>query len=71
MIRTMSTITTSQQRSVSAEPVLRWRLDQLLDAGYPRVEAELLSRLPDVDLHVAVALLRAGCPVVTALAILL
>jgi len=57
--------------SHSQEPVRRWRLEQLEVAGYPAYDAQVLSERPDVDLHVAVGLLRAGCPVETALRIML
>lgn len=61
----------SSQASVSADPVLRWRLDQLVAAGYPPNDARVLSERGDVDLHEAVRLLEAGCPVAVALRILL
>jgi hypothetical protein len=48
-----------------------WWRQQLEAAGYPTAAAEMLSERADVDLHVAVGLLRAGCPVETALRILL
>jgi hypothetical protein len=53
------------------EPVRTWRLEQLEAAGYPAYDAHVLSERADVDLHVAVGLLQAGCPVDTALRILL
>jgi len=53
------------------EPVRQWRLQQLERAGYPGYDAHVLSERPDVDLHMAVRLLAAGCPVDTALRILL
>jgi hypothetical protein len=54
-----------------AEHVRRWRLDQLRQAGYPDAEAQQLAERDDVDLHRAVDLLRHGCPLETALRILL
>ena len=56
---------------ITIDPVLLWRLEQLEDAGYDTDDAFLLSECADVDLHEAVALLRAGCPSETALRILL
>jgi hypothetical protein len=56
---------------IQTEPVHRWRLEQLLAAGYPPRDAQVLSDRADVDLHLAVRLLEAGCPVDTALRILL
>lgn len=53
------------------ERVACWRLEQLVRAGYGEVEALLLAELGDVDLHVAADLLQRGCPVDTALRILL
>jgi len=53
------------------EPVRRWRLERLKQAGYPPDEALALCGRPDVDLHFAVRLLREGCTVQTALRILL
>lgn len=55
----------------AVDPVRKWRFDELLRAGYPRREATLLSGVREVDLHEAVRLLEDGCPVETALRILL
>jgi hypothetical protein len=51
--------------------VLCWRFEQLLRAGFPRPDAEMLAERRDVDLHGAVALLRKGCSPELALEILL
>lgn len=53
------------------DPVRRWRREELQRAGYPTTYAALLSNLEEVDLHVAVELVRRGCPLETALRILL
>jgi hypothetical protein len=53
------------------DEVQRWRLEELVRAGYRPWDALTLSRRPDVDLHAAVALLGKGCPAATALRILL
>ena len=53
------------------DPVRRWRREELERAGYPRTYAVLLSNVDEVDLHVAVELARKGCPLETALRILL
>jgi hypothetical protein len=58
-------------RSPRVDEVRTWRLEELLRAGYPKEEAFLLSGAPGVDLHLAVTLLEQGCPVETALRILL
>jgi len=57
-------------RGVS-DPILEWRLEQLIDAGYGKEDALRLAVQTEVDLHRAVALLRTGCPPETALRILL
>ena len=54
-----------------ADPVRRWRLEQLERAGYPEHDAQVLSERTDVDLHLAIHLLMLGCPLPTALRILL
>jgi hypothetical protein len=53
------------------ERIEQWRAEELERAGYPvRAAAELAAR-HDVDLHLAVDLLRQGCPAGVALQILL
>jgi len=53
------------------ERVARWRLEQLLRAGYDETAALILADLDDVDLHLAVDLVSRGCASDTALRILL
>ena len=53
------------------ERVARWRLEQLTRAGYEETAAVVLADLVDIDLHLAVDLVRQGCPSDTALRILL
>ena len=53
------------------EPVRSWRREALEAAGYPECAAFALSHYPDVDVHQAARLLQNGCPVWTALRILL
>ena len=65
------TPTTLAHRVTDADPVRRWRLNELQRAGYTPWDALVLSGRPDIDLHVAVKLLRDGCPPETALRILL
>jgi hypothetical protein len=48
-----------------------WRAEQLEHAGYGPQEAAKVARRPDVDLHVAVDMVRRGCPADLALKILL
>jgi len=66
----MSVIETHIQETED-ERVARWRLEQLTRAGYEETAALVLADLVDVDLHLAVDLVRQGCPSDTALRILL
>jgi hypothetical protein len=54
-----------------AAAVTRWRLHELLRAGYSWDQGVLIASRSEVDLHYAVDLLRKGCPAPTALQILL
>jgi hypothetical protein len=58
-------------REEEAERVRLWRLEELQRAGYERKMARTLAERSYVDLHLATALLRRGCPVDTALRILI
>jgi hypothetical protein len=49
---------------------VQWRIERLLDAGYNREAAVLIGHDTSIDLHVAVELLRRGCPADAALQIL-
>jgi hypothetical protein len=51
--------------------VVRWRVEQLLHAGYDGESALAIGADLAVDLHAAVALVRAGCTPDTARRILL
>jgi hypothetical protein len=53
-----------------AERVLLWREEELERVGYERKAARELAERTYVDLHLAMDLLRRGCPVDTALRIL-
>jgi hypothetical protein len=53
------------------ELVESWRAEQLEIAGYAAQAANELALRHDVDLHVAVDLVRRGCPAELALQILL
>ena len=53
------------------ELVERWRHQALARAGYDPEAATVLAASHDVDLHLAVELLRRGCSVELALQILL
>jgi len=54
-----------------SERVLLWREEELARVGYERETARDLAERVYVDLHLAMALLRRGCPADTAVRILL
>jgi hypothetical protein len=58
-------------REAEADRVVSWRFEALERVGYDRRSAAELAERTDIDLHLAVALARGGCPVGTALRILL
>ncbi|MBD0291527.1 MAG: hypothetical protein ICV74_09740 [Thermoleophilia bacterium] len=51
-----------EREAAEAERVFNWRREELERAGYGRDAAEELADRSDVDLHLAVRLLRDGCP---------
>jgi hypothetical protein len=53
------------------ERVIRWRIEQLASAGYSWACAMVIAANRDIDLHRAVGLVQHGCPVDTAVRILL
>ena len=53
------------------ERIEQWRSAELMRAGYEPAAARMLASRPDVDLHYAIDLLRAGCSHELALQILL
>jgi hypothetical protein len=52
------------------ERIEQWRAEELERAGYPPLAAGELAARHDVDLHLAIDLVRPGCPVEVALQIL-
>ena len=54
---------TVEEREVE---LFRWRLDELLGAGYALDDALTLTTEREVDLHLAVDLPQRGCPHATA-----
>jgi hypothetical protein len=54
-----------------AERVEHWRAEELVRAGYDPSDAIALAARHDIDLHLAVALIRQGCPYETAIDILI
>ena len=59
------------QVETETERIERWRAEELERAGYEPLQAAELAARNDVDLHLAVDLLERGCPIDTALRILL
>lgn len=59
------------ERDTEASRVVDWRRNELERAGYDGPQAQQLAERGDVDLHVAVDLVRGGCPPDTAIRILL
>jgi hypothetical protein len=53
------------------EAILQWRFDVLVRSGYDIASALVLASHVELDLHRASALVRRGCPIETALKILL
>lgn len=53
------------------EEVVAWRCERLEEVGYELHAAIELAEAPHVDLHVAVELVKLGCPAETAARILL
>jgi hypothetical protein len=55
---------TAEPKPRVLEPVevARWRLSELVRAGYTWDQGVLLAARPEVDLHRAIDLLRKGCP---------
>jgi hypothetical protein len=58
-------------RACEAERILDWRISQLAQARYDGEATLLLATSPEVDLRLAVDLVRRGCSTETALRILL
>lgn len=54
-----------------ASRILRWRLDELRQAGYEDLAAFAIAADLEIDLHVATDLPRHGCPLDLAVRILL
>jgi hypothetical protein len=68
--RVEQTATRAARASFEAVRVRRWRRDQFYDLGFPLADARVLASAP-VDLGDTRRLIAAGCPVRTALRILI
>ena len=55
----MQTKTTSER---SAEEVVRWRRERLVESGFPLPLAARLAKNPRYDLHALIELVERGCP---------
>ena len=53
------------------ERVEHWRAEELVRAGFDPSDAIALAARHDIDLHLAVELIRQGCPYETAINILI
>lgn len=53
------------------ERVEHWRAEELIRAGFDPGDAVTLAARHDIDLHFAVELLEQGCPIETAIDILI
>jgi hypothetical protein len=67
----MTAAETQLAEDTEIERIEQWRAEELERAGYPVRAAAKLAARHDVDLHLAVDLLRQGCPAEVALQILL
>lgn len=65
------TPTALAHKVTEGNPVRRWRLGELIRAGYQPSDALVLSGRDDIDLRLAVSLLDRGCAPGTAIRILL
>jgi hypothetical protein len=63
--------TTLAEEVTEGDLVRRWRLQELVRAGYDPGDALVLSGQPEIDLHLAIDLVKHGCPPPTAVRILL
>jgi hypothetical protein len=64
-------VATLSEQVTEGDPVRRWRLQELIRAGYNPCDALVLSGQSEIDLHVATDLVKRGCPPRTAARILL
>jgi hypothetical protein len=70
-METMTAAELELELDPETERVVLWREEELERVGYERSTARDLAERTYVDLHLAMNLLRHGCPVDTALRILL
>jgi hypothetical protein len=61
----------TRQRMSEEQRIVLWRAEELQRAGFRPVVADALAAQKDVDLHVALDLVKRGCPHDIAIRILL
>ena len=61
---------TLARKATAGNAVRSWRLEELVRVGYDPCDALVLSGRPGIDLHVAIDLVKRGCPPRTAVRIL-
>ncbi len=59
------------EHGTEEELVMQWRIEELERAGYKPDDVLVIALDPTIDLHLAVDLVRRGCPHELALRILL
>jgi hypothetical protein len=64
-------MTAAETKLDEAQVIEAWRVEALERAGYLHADAQEIAARPDIDLHVAIDLLKSGCPSQLALKILL
>jgi len=64
------TLSKSAEEDRGGAEVVRWRFERLVETGYDPATASSIAQRVDIDLHLAVRLVRDGCPPRTALRIL-
>jgi hypothetical protein len=62
---------TEFEHDTDEELVMQWRIEELERAGYAPDDVLVIALDPSIDLHVAIDLIRRGCPHELALRILL
>ena len=67
----MATAELQVVRETELDRVESWRTEELIRAGYNPSDAIALAARHDIDLHEAVELLDKGCPIETAIDILI
>jgi len=71
LVGTQAEVGSPAEKATVGDSVHRWRLEELVRAGYEPWDALILSRRPEIDLHTAIDLLKHGCPSRTAVRILI